>query len=169
VDVPGQPPTNDLPQQETSPEQHQRAWYLRWWAIAGAAVLVLTVIAALAGGGSRQSPTPAATGAGEARDATEQAPRTTRAQPTPEPSPEPEPEPSPEEPAPEPEPTAEPESVPEPEPEPVLSPDQENALRTAQDYLAYTSFSRQGLVEQLVYEGFTPEQAEYGASRAYDG
>jgi hypothetical protein len=27
-----------------------------------------------------------------------------------------------------------------------------------------TSFSRSGLVDQLLFEGFTPEQAEYGAS-----
>jgi hypothetical protein len=26
------------------------------------------------------------------------------------------------------------------------------------------SFSRQGLIDQLLYEGFTPEQAEYGVS-----
>lgn len=31
-------------------------------------------------------------------------------------------------------------------------------------YLDYSSFSHQGLVEQLVYEGFSQEQAEYGAS-----
>jgi hypothetical protein len=45
---------------------------------------------------------------------------------------------------------------------------QQAALK-AEDYLDYTSFSRQGLVEQLMYEGFTTEQAEYGASQTYDG
>ena len=45
---------------------------------------------------------------------------------------------------------------------------QQAALK-AEEYLNYTSFSRQGLIDQLIYEGFTPEQAEYGASQAYDG
>ncbi|MBM7804493.1 hypothetical protein JOD57_000330 [Geodermatophilus bullaregiensis] len=45
---------------------------------------------------------------------------------------------------------------------------QQAALKAAQ-YLEYTSFSRQGLVDQLVFEGFTPAEAEFGASQAYDG
>jgi hypothetical protein len=43
----------------------------------------------------------------------------------------------------------------------------EQAAKKAEEYLDYTSFSRQGLVDQLVFEGFTSEQAEYGASQAY--
>ncbi|MET3706488.1 hypothetical protein ABIB17_001104 [Arthrobacter sp. UYEF6] len=38
------------------------------------------------------------------------------------------------------------------------------AAKKAKSYLEYTSFSRSGLVDQLLFEGFTPEQAEYGAS-----
>lgn len=38
------------------------------------------------------------------------------------------------------------------------------AAASAASYLEYTSFSRRGLVDQLLYEGFTPEQAEYGVS-----
>jgi hypothetical protein len=38
------------------------------------------------------------------------------------------------------------------------------AAASAANYLEYTSFSRSGLVDQLIYEGFTPEQAEYGVS-----
>ena len=34
----------------------------------------------------------------------------------------------------------------------------------AQSYLEIMSFSRDGLIEQLEYEGFTRDQAEYGAS-----
>ncbi len=30
--------------------------------------------------------------------------------------------------------------------------------------MKYSSFSRSGLIEQLEYEGFTSEQAEYGAT-----
>ncbi|GAA3814139.1 Ltp family lipoprotein [Cellulomonas soli] len=36
------------------------------------------------------------------------------------------------------------------------------AAATAASYLEFTSFSRSGLLDQLIYEGFTPEQAEYG-------
>ncbi len=38
------------------------------------------------------------------------------------------------------------------------------AAASAAKYLAFTSFSRAGLVEQLVYEGFTKSQATYGVS-----
>ncbi len=34
----------------------------------------------------------------------------------------------------------------------------------AADYLDSSSFSHNGLVEQLVFEGFTQAQAEYGVS-----
>ena len=36
------------------------------------------------------------------------------------------------------------------------------AARMAQEYIDFMSFSRQELVEQLEFEGFTSEQAEYG-------
>ena len=39
-----------------------------------------------------------------------------------------------------------------------------DAAKKAQEYLDYSSFSRQGLIDQLIFEGFTAEQAEYGAS-----
>lgn len=38
------------------------------------------------------------------------------------------------------------------------------AAKKAQDYMNYSSFSRQGLIDQLKFEGFTGEQAEYGVS-----
>jgi len=50
---------------------------------------------------------------------------------------------------------------PPPPPAPVLSPGQQNALRSAQDYLAYTSFSRTGLIEQLEYENYSTEDASW--------
>lgn len=40
---------------------------------------------------------------------------------------------------------------------------QSNALDSAASYLDYTAFSRTGLIDQLVYEGLTREQAEHGA------
>jgi hypothetical protein len=57
---------------------------------------------------------------------------------------------------------------PPPPPPPAVSGAQENALRAARDYLDYTAFSRQGLIDQLLYEGFTPDQAEYGVAQEYD-
>ncbi len=38
------------------------------------------------------------------------------------------------------------------------------AAASAANYLDLMSFSRSGLVNQLVFEGYTPEQAEHGAS-----
>jgi len=40
----------------------------------------------------------------------------------------------------------------------------EQAVKKAKSYLSFTSFSYQGLVEQLEYEGFTHAQAVYGAN-----
>ena len=40
---------------------------------------------------------------------------------------------------------------------------QTNALKMAQTYLKYSAFSRQGLIEQLEYEGFSHEDSIYGA------
>ena len=41
-----------------------------------------------------------------------------------------------------------------------------DAVDRAEDYLAYTAFSRQGLIEQLEYEGFSKEDATYGADNS---
>jgi hypothetical protein len=63
-----------------------------------------------------------------------------------------------------PEPTVEPEPTPEPEPEPVkpeFTLAQEQAIGSAQDYLSFTAFSKSGLVDQLVYEGFSKSDAEF--------
>lgn len=40
------------------------------------------------------------------------------------------------------------------------------AARSAKDYLDYSHFSHAGLVQQLEFEGYTRQQAEYGVSRA---
>lgn len=43
-----------------------------------------------------------------------------------------------------------------------LSPlSQQNAVRTAEDYIDMSAFSRQGLINQLEYEGFSTEDATY--------
>ena len=43
----------------------------------------------------------------------------------------------------------------------------EQSYLKAKSYLAYTSFSLPGLIDQLVYEGFSQAQAKYGATKAY--
>ena len=40
----------------------------------------------------------------------------------------------------------------------------EQAAKTAQSYIDSSSFSRSGLIDQLLFEGFTQEQAEYGVT-----
>ena len=47
--------------------------------------------------------------------------------------------------------------------EPIIA--EEQAMLSAQDYLDYTSFSRTGLIDQLIYEGFTQEQATFGVNQ----
>jgi len=58
-------------------------------------------------------------------------------------------------------PTPTPTPTPTPEPTTKETVAQKNALRKAIDYLNYTSFSRQGLIEQLEYEGFETADAKY--------
>jgi hypothetical protein len=43
---------------------------------------------------------------------------------------------------------------------------EKNALSKAKDYLAYTSFSHDGLVDQLVYDQFSTADATYGADNS---
>lgn len=40
----------------------------------------------------------------------------------------------------------------------------EQAAKKAKEYMKIMSYSKTGLIEQLKYEGFTSDQAEYGAS-----
>lgn len=42
-----------------------------------------------------------------------------------------------------------------------LSLERKNAVKTAEGYLRYTSFSRQGLIEQLEYEGYSNDASVY--------
>ncbi len=76
------------------------------------------------------------------------------ARPTPKPTPVPTPRPTT---APTPKPTPKPTAA--PTPSPVTSVAAQNAARMASDYLAYMAFSRQGLIDQLVFEGFTADVA----------
>ncbi|WP_211170714.1 Ltp family lipoprotein [Pseudonocardia bannensis] len=46
---------------------------------------------------------------------------------------------------------------------PTLSVSRQNAVESAESYLSFSAFSRQGLIDQLKYEGFTAAQAKHGA------
>ncbi|GLP83642.1 hypothetical protein TUM20984_50620 [Mycobacterium antarcticum] len=46
-------------------------------------------------------------------------------------------------------------------PRPVMTVSQQNAVRAAEDYLDYTAFSRQGLIEQLEFDEFSTEDATF--------
>jgi hypothetical protein len=48
-----------------------------------------------------------------------------------------------------------------PKPKPSLTVAQENAIGTARDYLDYDHFSRQGLIDQLKFEGFSKKDATF--------
>ncbi len=49
---------------------------------------------------------------------------------------------------------------------PEISESQKNALESAKNYLDYSGFSRQGLIEQLEYEGYTNADAIYGVDHS---
>lgn len=49
---------------------------------------------------------------------------------------------------------------------PKLTLSQQNAVGQAKSYLAYSGFSRTGLIDQLAYEGYSAEDATFGADNA---
>jgi hypothetical protein len=49
---------------------------------------------------------------------------------------------------------------------PDLTLGQKNAVAKAKSYLSFTGFSQQGLIEQLQFEGFSAEDATFGADNA---
>lgn len=57
--------------------------------------------------------------------------------------------------------TAEPKTVESARAEPGMTGGQRNAVRAARDYLDYTAFSRQGLIEQLEFEEYSTEDATF--------
>lgn len=136
---PNQPPAYGTPAQQPAPPPRKRKAPI--WLIVTTAVIVglcgigtVTAIATSSTELDEPAAAPASTDA-----ANEPAADEPTSQPT-EPAPEPEPE---------------------PEPEPDLSAAQEQAVGMADDYLAYTAFSRKGLIEQLEFEGFETADAEF--------
>jgi hypothetical protein len=123
-------------------------WKRRWFLITGGAVVALVIISNAAKG-STPEPTPPAA-AVETPAAQEQPAET--------------PAPAVETPAPVAE-TPAPVAAPEPA-APALTLGQTNAVLKAKSYLSLAGFSRDGLVEQLQFEGFSPEDSAYGADNA---
>lgn len=113
--------------------------------IVGALVL-MGACGALLTGGETESPTAQATQTAQAAD------ETTTAEEAPVE------EPAVEEPA-----VEEPVVEEEPE-EPTLTVSQENALGSADDYLAYQAFSKKGLIEQLEFEGYSTKDATFAVN-----
>lgn len=47
---------------------------------------------------------------------------------------------------------------------PTMTREQENAIRSADDYLSFSSFSKTGLIEQLEFEGYSKEDATFAVN-----
>ena len=109
--------------------------YQRIWFIVVAVLIGLGVISSLIGG----SPSEAPESSPSANESTPQ-PAETEA------------EPAVAEPEPEPEPVVEPA-------EPALTMGQKQAVGKGEDYLSFAAFSRKGLIDQLVFEGFSEADA----------
>lgn len=121
------------------PAAAKKPFYKRTWFI------VVAVLIGLAGVGSMidGSPSEAPEQAPSANESTQRPADTEAAPAVAAPEPEPEPEPV-EEPA-----------------EPDMTMGQKQAVGTAESYLDFAAFSRKGLIEQLVYEGFSEADATF--------
>jgi Host cell surface-exposed lipoprotein len=60
---------------------------------------------------------------------------------------------------------AKPAPKPKPKPKPELTVAQENAIESARSYLDFAGFSRKGLIDQLVYEGYSKKDATIAVDR----
>jgi hypothetical protein len=117
----------------------KKPFYKRTWFMVVAVLIGLAAIGSMIDG----SPTEAPESSPSAAESTPQ-PADTEAEPAVA-APEPEPEPEPvEEPA-----------------GPALTMGQQQAVGKAQDYLDFAAFSRKGLIDQLVYEGFSEADATF--------
>jgi hypothetical protein len=58
-----------------------------------------------------------------------------------------------------------PKPKPKPKPKPELTVAQENAIESARSYLDFAGFSRKGLIDQLVYEGYSKKDATIAVDR----
>lgn len=47
---------------------------------------------------------------------------------------------------------------------PTMTREQENAIRSADDYISFSAFSKTGLIEQLEFEGYSKEDATFAVN-----
>ncbi len=106
---------------------------MKWGAIIVGALILIALIASIAGGDDEEATAPA--------DTTTTQPAADTSAPADDPQPEPEAEPEPA--------------------EPEVPREFDNALRAAERYLSVSAFSQQGLAEQLQFEDYSPEAAQY--------
>lgn len=136
-----QQPGHSGPWQQTGqpypqqPPAKKRGGCMKWVLIVLGALIAIAIISSIAGGGD--------TGTGSAPDTT-----TARPQPAATDNAE--------------APTSEPTVAPAPA-EPETPREFKNALRSAERYLSVSAFSQQGLAEQLAFENYSPEAAQYAA------
>jgi hypothetical protein len=123
----------------TTPKKE--SWFLRHKVLSAVlALFVIGVIASAAdGGASEDSPVAANTPTGSASAKSSPAPTDTSS-------------PTPTEPT---------------KTEPVESVSQANARQSAEGYLDYSAFSREGLIKQLKFEGYSLKDATYGADSVH--
>jgi len=117
--------------------------YKQTWFIVIAVLIGLGVIGNLLGGSpSSTTEPPSATESGSQPDEKEATPEPVEAEPE-----------------------AEPAAAPAAPVEPELTMGQKQAIGKAESYLDFAAFSRQGLIEQLVYEGFTEADATFAVDK----
>lgn len=122
-----------------TPSATKKPLYKSTWFIVVAALIGLGVIINLLGGSPAETPESSPTPTESSSQATESDTEPVAAEPEPEPEPEPTVEPA----------------------EPDLTMGQKQAVGKAEDYLSFAAFSRQGLIDQLVFEGFSEADAAF--------
>jgi hypothetical protein len=158
--------TQQAPQQPYVPpqlppqRQANKPWYRRWWAIVLGVLAVLMVLGNMTGGGdtSSQDNTSASQIEDTSVSTSEESPADTSEDTSPVKAPA-----KAEAPAKAKAPAKVAVKAPVKAPEPDLTSGQENALRSAEDYVSMSGFSREGLIEQLEFEDYSTKDAAFAA------
>ena len=157
--------TEPAPQQPYFPPEPQakKPLYRRWWAIVLGVFVALMVIGSMTGGGDTGSPEEASasqtesgssSNSEETSDSADIAPADDTSSTSQDTSDSVESAPAEET-------SGVAKEVPAEEPE--LTSGQDNAVRSAEDYLSMSGFSRKGLIEQLTFEGYSKKDAAFAA------
>lgn len=134
-------PTDSASAPGSEPEKDKKNWFMRHKILTGVlAVVLIAVIAGAAGGASDDSDEPTSA-SDTSSQSTDDEGDDKKAKKDKEPAAKPEPE--------------------EEEPEPEMTVAQENAVRSAEDYIDLTPFSRSGLIKQLEFEDYSTKDATF--------